>query len=196
MTATPNQAPERTAPGVTAHAPVTLAPAAFRYGPRRPPAVAEPGVVKRLATSHPYYNQMKTIAILLGLFYLPSAFSQDAAGSKPESDALAQAIVSSNWSWEQVAGGPKAYEEVQFYQGGLAENSKFWTGRWEVAGPRMLVVENTKRGARHFGHKAYLVFDTTFTHFVGFDFNGKTTVEGFRREAVDSKRQPPEAKRE
>ena len=55
---------------------------------------------------------------------------------------------------------------------------------------------DTKRGARHFGHKAYLVFDVTFTHFVGFDFNGKTTIEGFRREALDPKRKPPEAKDE
>jgi hypothetical protein len=148
---------------------------------------------------------MKTIAILLSLFYIPSAFSEDAAGNKPESDALAQAIISSNWSWEQVAGGPKTYEEIQFYQGGFAQNSTIkadlprtqgWTARWDVAGPRILVIENTKRGARHFGHKAYLVFDATFTHFVGFDFNGRTTVEGFRREAVDPKRQPPEAKDE
>jgi len=148
---------------------------------------------------------MKTIAILLNLFYIASAFSEDAAGNKPESDALVQAIIASNWSWEQVAGGPKAYEEIQFYQGGFTQNSTIkgdlprtqgWTARWDVAGPRILVIENTKRGARHFGHKAYLVFDATFTHFVGFDFNGKTTLEGFRREAVDPKRQPPEAKDE
>lgn len=148
---------------------------------------------------------MKTIAILLGLLGLSSAFSEDAPGNKPESDALAQAIISSNWSWEQAAGGPKVYEEIQFYQGGFAQNSitkeglpgaQGWTARWDVAGPRMLVIENTKRGARHFGHKAYLVFDASFTHFVGFDLNGRTTVEGFRREAVDPKRQPPETKDE
>ena len=139
---------------------------------------------------------MKAIVILLNLFWIPFAFSEDAAGNKPEGDSLAQAIISSNWTWENVAGGTKSSEEVQFYRGGFTENPKFWTGRWDVAGPRILVIENTKRGARHFGHKAYLVFDASFTHFVGFDFNGKTTVEGFRREAVDPKRQPPEAKDE
>ena len=139
---------------------------------------------------------MKTIAILLSLFCIPSIFSEDAQGSKHESNALAQAITSSNWTWENVAGGTKSSEEVQFYRGGFTENPKFWTGRWDVAGPRILVIENTKRGARQFGNKAYLVFDASFTHFVGFDFNGKTTVEGFRREALDPKRQPPEAKDE
>ena len=148
---------------------------------------------------------MKTIAILLSLFYVASAFSEEDPGIKPENDALAQAIISSNWSWEQVAGGPKSYEEIQFYQDGSAQNfsinkdlpkAQGWTAHWEVAAPRMLVIENTKPGANHFGHKAYLVFDAAFTHFVGFDYNGKTTVEGFRREAVDPKRQHPEAKNE
>lgn len=148
---------------------------------------------------------MKTIAILLSLFYIASAFAEEAAADKPESDALARAIIASNWSWEQVAGGSKIYEEIQFYQGGFTQNfmgkgdgpkTQGWTARWDVAGPRTLVIENTKRGAHHFGHKAYLVFDAAFTHFVGFDYNGKTTVEGFRREAVDPKRQPPEAKDE
>jgi hypothetical protein len=37
MTATANHALQRTAPGVTAHAPTTFAPAAFPHGLRRPP---------------------------------------------------------------------------------------------------------------------------------------------------------------
>jgi hypothetical protein len=137
---------------------------------------------------------MKTTAILFSLFCLSSVFAEDTPAKQADNEALAQAIVSSNWSWENSAGGTKSLEEIQFYQGGFAENSRSWTARWEIAGPRILVIENTKRGARHFGQKAYLVFDATFTHFVGFDFNGKTTVEGFRRESVDPKRQPPEAK--
>jgi len=145
---------------------------------------------------------MKTIAILLNLLCISFAFAEVNPGPDPEGDALAQAIISSNWSWEQVAGGPKVYETIQFHQSGLTQNfpakrgDQGWTGHWEVVGSRILVVENTKQGANHFGHKAYLVFDATFTHFIGFDFNGKTTVEGFRREALDPKRQPPEAKDE
>ena len=121
---------------------------------------------------------MKTLAILLSLVCIPFAFSDEASANGPETDALAQAIISSNWSWENSAGGIKSFEEIQFYQGGFAENSRSWTAHWEVAGSRILVIENTKPGARHFGDKAYLVFDASFKHFVGFDFNGKTTVEG------------------
>lgn len=137
---------------------------------------------------------MKTIALLLGLFWITIALCEEAVPNRAGNDALVQAIVSSNWSWENSAGETRSSEEIQFYHGGFTLNSRSWTAKWEVAGPRTLVIENTKAGARHFGHKAYLVFDADFTHFVGFDFNGKTTVEGFRREAVDPQRQPPEAK--
>ena len=139
---------------------------------------------------------MKTFALLLGLFCSTFAHGEEAAPNRLGNDPLAQAITSSNWSWENAAGGTRSSEEIQFYRGGFTLNSRSWTARWEVTGPRTLVIENTKAGARHFGHKAYVVFDADFTHFVGFDFNGKTTVEGFRREAVDPKRQPPESKAE
>ncbi len=137
---------------------------------------------------------MKSLAIVISLIWIPFARCEEAPPSQAGAESLAQAITSSNWSWENSAGGTRSSEEIQFYLGGFTLNSRFWTAHWDVAGPRILVIEKTKTGARHFGHKAYLVFDADFTHFVGFDFNGKTTVEGFRREAVDPKRQPPEAK--
>jgi hypothetical protein len=137
---------------------------------------------------------MKTLAILLSLFCVPFAYSLDVSGGKPDADALAKAIISSNWSWESSANGTKNSQEIQFYQDGFTENSTAWTARWSVAGPQTLVIENTKPGARYFGRKAYLVFNASLSHFIGFDFNGKTTVEGFRRESVDPTRKPREVK--
>jgi hypothetical protein len=61
-----------------------------------------------------------------------------------------------------------------------------------VAGDHVLALENITPGARFKGHKAYLVFDAAFTHFVGFDFNGRTTIEGFPLEASGSKKKAPE----
>jgi hypothetical protein len=144
---------------------------------------------------------MKTLAflllLLLGLPRVQGAVSA-ADDNPPESkDALAAAVTASNWSWEDTTTGMKRYAEIQFYEDGSTRNSKFsWVGHWEASGPRVLVLENVSRGARWFGQKCYLVFDAGFTHFIGFDFNGRTLVEGFRREAVDPKRQAPAAKEE
>jgi hypothetical protein len=148
---------------------------------------------------------MKHLAIFLLILCLPGIHPATAADSTsnkdasatasadtPDKDALAAAVTSSNWSWEETTTGAKRYEEIQFYQDGTTGNSKFaWVAHWEVAGPRILVLENISRGARYFGQKAWLVFDATFTHFTGFDFNGRTLVEGFRRESVDPKRPRP-----
>jgi len=111
---------------------------------------------------------------------------------EPKADPLRLALTSSNWSWENTDGGTKSYEEIQFYQDGVARNPRFFTARWEITGPRTVVLENTNFGTRNNGKKAYLVFDAAFVHFVGFDFNGRTIVEGFRREALDPNRSSSE----
>jgi hypothetical protein len=136
---------------------------------------------------------MKTIAIVLSLICVPAAFSGLNSERQPRKDPLVSAITSSNWSWEEFASGAKRVEAMQFSPNGMAENTRFhWTARWEVAGDHILALENITPGGRFKGHKAYLVFDAAYTHFVGFDFNGKTTIEGFPQDTVDSKKKAPE----
>ena len=60
-----------------------------------------------------------------------------------------------------------------------------------VTGPRTLTLRLVDPDAQDEEQKAYLVFDATFTHYVGIDFNGGTNVEGFRRLALDPARVPP-----
>lgn len=127
---------------------------------------------------------------LLSLLFLTPAFGIEVDKTLP----LSRAIVAANWSWENTDGGKKSVEEIQFYRGGFAQNPKFFTARWELTGPRTLSLHNTNLGTDKAGTIAYLVFDVEFTHFVGIDFNGKTVVEGFRREALDPERAAPEAK--
>jgi|GEM_PF-3728871 len=135
---------------------------------------------------------MKPTIILLIFLFVSFTFGEEERGGEGvATNALAQAITSSNWSWEHAAGGTRKVEQVQFYHGGFTENPKNWTARWKVVGPRILEVENTRRGSRQFGNKALLVFDAAYTQFIGFDFNGRTTVNGFRREALDPAREPP-----
>ncbi len=129
---------------------------------------------------------MKRISILLSLILLAPALANEATEAK--TDSLSVALTSSNWSWENTDGGTKSYEDIQFYQGGIAQNPKFFSARWEITGPCTVVLQNTNVGTPSNGRKAYLVFDAAFTHFIGFDFNGKTIVEGFRREALDPNR--------
>jgi len=137
---------------------------------------------------------MKTIAILLCLICVPSAFCGIAT---EEGDALVTAITSFKWTWEEIASGKKKTEEINFFRGGTAENpTLLWTARWVVNGKNLLMLESvTRRGGEPFeGHKAYLRFDSTFTHFVGVDFNGNTPVEGSRKDAVDPERKPTPTK--
>jgi hypothetical protein len=134
---------------------------------------------------------MKIPTILLTLLFVGSAFCDD-----PESltnDALVKAVTSSNWSWETNSSGTKTFSDIQFYQGGLARNSKFFTSGWKATGPRTLRLENTKEGGSNEGKVAYLVFDADFTRFVGIHFDGKSIVEGSRRESIDPARTPPAA---
>jgi len=138
---------------------------------------------------------MKIIGIVFGLLLVPSAFCGLRTEDKPEKDTLLAAITSYNWTWEETASGIKKTEEVDFFRNGIVRNSTLlWTARWDIAEPRVLVLESLTRrgGVRYVGRRAYLVFDASFTHFTGFDFNGKTIVEGIRREAVDPKRLPSE----
>jgi hypothetical protein len=133
---------------------------------------------------------MKVAAILLTSLFLPfSTYSESQDGKDA---ALAKALTASNWSWENTDGGPRSVEDIQFYNGGFAQNPRFFTARWEITGPRTVVLRNTNQGTQQNGKLVYLVFDAAFTHFVGFDFNGKTTVEGFRREALDPNRPSPD----
>lgn len=135
---------------------------------------------------------MKIVAFLLMSLWLPYIDRAVAASDAPDNEMLATAITSSNWSWEETTTGTKRFQEIRFYLGGLTGNSQFpWRAHWEILGPRILVLENITPNARYFGQKSYLVFDAKLDHFIGFDFNGRTIVEGFRREAVDPKRQPP-----
>ena len=134
---------------------------------------------------------MKPIPVLLALLFLTSAFGLESA---EKSLPLARALTSSNWSWENSDGGKKSVEEIQFYRGGFAQNPKFFTARWETNGPRTVTLLNTNYGTDKAGTVAYLVFDAEFTHFVGIDFNGKTVVEGFRREGLDPERPAPATK--
>ena len=126
---------------------------------------------------------MKRIALLLSLLCCQSAFAEEDA-------ALVSALTSFNWTWQDIVGGPKHLEAVQFYANGLAKCDPFWTGRWSVAGPHLLVIENTHRNDELQGRKAYLVFDADISHYTGYDFNGRTTIEGLRREALDPERKP------
>jgi hypothetical protein len=131
---------------------------------------------------------MRTRPLLLPVF-LPilTAFSLAAEPEKAvaeKTDALALALMSNNWSWENVDAGKRSVEEIQFYQGGIAENPRFFSCKWEITSPRTVMLQNTRT--------AYLVFDADFTHYIGFDFNGKTLVEGYRREWLDPKRPAPE----
>jgi hypothetical protein len=133
---------------------------------------------------------MKIATILLtGLLLTQSVHSESVGG---KDDALAVAITASNWSWENTDGGKRSVEDIQFYKGGFAQNPRFFTARWEITASRTVILRNTTRGNPQNGKLAYLVFDAALTHFVGFDFNGKTTVEGFRREALDPNRPAPE----
>lgn len=132
---------------------------------------------------------MKLIPVLLTCLFLTPAFGLESA---KKALPLILALTSSNWSWENSDGGKKGVEEIQFYRGGFAQNPKFFTARWDTTGPRTVALQNTNRGTDKAGTVAYLVFDAEFTHFVGIDFNGKTVVEGFRREALDPERPAPE----
>jgi hypothetical protein len=147
---------------------------------------------------------MKFVALLFVCGFAIPAWSADVVkvgfhpasggGSKEqETDPFVRAITSFNWSWEETTTGRKRVEEIQFYQGGLARNPQFFTATWEVTSPHVLVVKNTRPGGRNEGRMAYLVFDAGFTHYIGIDFNGRTNVEGFRREAVDPARKSPAA---
>jgi hypothetical protein len=135
---------------------------------------------------------MKLIPVLLCALLLTPIFAIDTADAK--ASALALALTSSNWSWENTDGGTRSYEEIQFFQGGLAQNSKYFSAHWETVGGRFVVLKNLNAGTPQAGKLAHLVFDAAFTHFIGIDFNGKTTVEGFRREALDPNRPAPETK--
>lgn len=136
---------------------------------------------------------MKTPAFLLAaLFLTPSLYAESPNAT---ADSLSLALTSSSWSWENTDSGKRSVEDIQFYRGGFAENPKFFTAQWEVTSPQTVILRNTNRRTPQDGKVAYLVFDAAFTHFVGFDFNGKTTVEGFRREALDPNRTAPTEKR-
>ena len=138
---------------------------------------------------------MKPIQCFVIFTLFTSAIAGEKNSNSGEAEQFVRAITSSNWSWENSAGGRKSYEDIQFYQGGIADNPKYFTARWEVTGPRTVTLHNTNRGTPQFGTKALIVFDAAFTHYIGFDFNGKTTVEGFRREALDPNRPIPEQAR-
>lgn len=135
---------------------------------------------------------MKIAAIPFATVFLTASVCGEPPDRKV--DTLAQALASSNWSWENTDGGKRSVEDIQFYQGGFADNPRFFTAHWEITGARTVVLRNTNRGTPQNGKLAYLVFDAALTHFVGFDFNGRTTVEGFRREALDPNRRPPDGR--
>ena len=131
---------------------------------------------------------MKGKSILVVLLGLVSALGVE----KPAAtEAAAQALMSHNWIWAESVNGTKKLEDLNFYKGGYAHNPEWFTARWECTGPRTFVLHNTNYGTRMAGTVAHLVFDEKLVHFVGFDFDGKYFVEGFRREAVDPNREPP-----
>jgi hypothetical protein len=130
---------------------------------------------------------MKLSLLLSSLFVASALFGEPGA---EKADSLTQALTAFNWSWENYASGVKRFEDIQFYKGGLAENPQFFTARWEITGSRTVTLHNTNRGTPSNGKRAYLVFDASLTRYVGIDFNGKTNVEGFRRESVDPDRAP------
>ena len=133
----------------------------------------------------PNHFPMKFLAAIFGFFFTVATFGEEVA---PAPATLAEAIVSFNWSWENVFNGPKAFEEIQFFQGNLARNR--WTAHWEITGPRTLTLHMFHDDGQPDDREAYLVFDAAFTHYIGIDFNGTTNIEGFRRQALDPERKP------
>ena len=130
---------------------------------------------------------MRTPSILVCFLCLASALGV----AKPVgADALAQTLMSYNWIWAESVSGTKKLENLHFYKAGFAQNPEFFTARWECTGPRTFILHNTNHGTHMAGKVAYLVFDEALVHFVGIDFDGKSFVEGFRREGVDPNRDP------
>lgn len=86
-------------------------------------------------------------------------------------------LVGFHWTWinKVAVPGEKSVEGLTFHHDGRVVNEKYWTGHWDVVGPRMLVLTLE-------GQRAYLVFNAEHSHYVGFDFNGVTTVSGNRGE--------------
>jgi hypothetical protein len=76
---------------------------------------------------------MQTMPILLSVLLLTPALGNESPDVKV--DSLVQALTSFNWSWENTDGGKKSFEEIQFYQDGIADNPRFFTARWEATGP-------------------------------------------------------------
>jgi hypothetical protein len=131
---------------------------------------------------------MRPLVFLFAPLLLATAYCQKEADGKD--DALALALISNNWSWEPTVTGKKESQEIQFYPGGIAENRRYFSCSWEIIAPRTVLLQNTNN-SRDNGKLAHLVFDAEFKHFVGMDFDGKSVLEGFRREPLDPKRPIP-----
>ena len=101
----------------------------------------------------------------------------DVAGAN-DKELFQHALTSFQWTWVNKVSRPgeKSTEELQFHPDGHAENPEYWTARWEVTGPRTVVLTLED------GRQAYLVFNARHTRYTGFDYNGLTTVKGAARE--------------
>jgi hypothetical protein len=135
-----------------------------------------------------YGTVMKSLFVLVSLVCLVSATGVETPAAN---EALAKTLMSHKWIWAESVSGTKKLEELNFYKAGYAQNPEWFTARWECTGPRTFVLHNTNYGTHMAGKVAHLVFDEALVHFVGFDFDGKFFVEGFRREPVDPNREPP-----
>ena len=76
-------------------------------------------------------------------------------------------------------------DEIRFYRDGVAQNPGFFNARWEVTGIRTVVLQNTNPKSPNSHKKAYLSFNASFSSYEGIDFNGKTKLEGVRRQPAD-----------
>lgn len=94
-----------------------------------------------------------------------------------ERELFQRALTSRQWTWinRVSSGGEESSEDIQFHRDGQAENPEYWTARWEITGPRTVVLTLED------GRQAYLVFNAEHTRYTGFDYNGLTTVRGAAR---------------
>jgi hypothetical protein len=95
-----------------------------------------------------------------------------------DKELFRHALTSFQWTWVNKVSSPgeKSTEDLQFHGDGHAENPEYWTARWEITGPRTVVLTLED------GRQAYLVFNARYTRYTGFDYNGLTTVKGAARE--------------
>jgi hypothetical protein len=101
----------------------------------------------------------------------------DPAGAN-DKERFQRALTSWQWTWVNKVSSPgeESTADLQFHPGGQAECPDYWTARWEITGPRTVVLTLED------GRQASLVFNAKYTRYTGFDYNGLTTVKGVARE--------------